>query len=135
MPLRPIGCLVTIGRSSDSILLALHGAGAGRDRDPARQRDRLERRRRSRRDRDRARGANEHEPDSNHQRSRQLHFLQPAKRHLYRECRDPGLQEGGRPNVKVEVNTTVRVDMKLEVGQINETLTVSAESPCCRRTD
>ncbi len=48
-----------------------------------------------------------------------------------------GFKKVERPNVKVEVNTTVRVDMKLEVGQINETLTVSAESPLLQtdRTD
>ena len=42
-----------------------------------------------------------------------------------------------RPNVKLDVNTTVRVDLKLEVGQVNETLTVSAETPLLQtdRTD
>ena len=40
-----------------------------------------------------------------------------------------GFKKVVRPNVKLDVNTTVRVDLKLEVGQLNETLTVSAETP------
>ena len=35
------------------------------------------------------------EPDRSHQRSGQLHLLQPAERHLHRGRRAPGLQEGG----------------------------------------
>jgi hypothetical protein len=48
-----------------------------------------------------------------------------------------GFKKVVRPNVKVDVNTTVRVDLKLEVGTISETLTVSAESPLLQtdRTD
>ncbi|MEO7270789.1 MAG: carboxypeptidase-like regulatory domain-containing protein [Vicinamibacterales bacterium] len=48
-----------------------------------------------------------------------------------------GFKKMVRPNVKVEVNTTVRVELKLEVGGINETLTVSAETPLLQtdRTD
>ena len=48
-----------------------------------------------------------------------------------------GFKKVQRPEVKVDVNTTVRVDFKLEVGQINETLTVAAESPLLQtdRTD
>jgi hypothetical protein len=42
-----------------------------------------------------------------------------------------------RQNVKVDVNTTIRVDMKLEVGQLTEAVTVSAETPLLQtdRTD
>ena len=48
-----------------------------------------------------------------------------------------GFKKVQRPSVKVDVNTTVRIDLKLEVGQISETLTVSAESPLLQtdRTD
>ena len=48
-----------------------------------------------------------------------------------------GFKKVVRPNVKLDVNTTVRVDLKLEVGQLNETLTVSAETPLLQtdRTD
>src|SRR4051794_23864233 len=48
-----------------------------------------------------------------------------------------GFKKMVRPNVKLDVNTTVRVDLKLEVGQLNETLTVSAETPLLQtdRTD
>jgi Carboxypeptidase regulatory-like domain len=48
-----------------------------------------------------------------------------------------GFKKVVRPNVKLDVNTTVRIDLKLEVGQINETLTVSAETPLLQtdRTD
>jgi hypothetical protein len=48
-----------------------------------------------------------------------------------------GFKKVVRQGVKVDVNTTIRVDLKLEVGQINETLTVSAESPLLQtdRTD
>jgi hypothetical protein len=42
-----------------------------------------------------------------------------------------------RENVKVDVNTTVRVDLNLEAGQISEAVTVSAETPALQtdRTD
>ena len=48
-----------------------------------------------------------------------------------------GFKKVVRPNVKLDVNTTVRVDLKLEVGQVSETLTVSAETPLLQtdRTD
>ena len=38
---------------------------------------------------------------------------------------------------RVDVNTTVRVDLKLEVGQLNETVEVAAETPLLQtdRTD
>ena len=40
-------------------------------------------------------------------------------------------------NVKVDVNSTIRVDLKLEVGQMTEAVTVSAETPVLQtdRTD
>jgi hypothetical protein len=42
-----------------------------------------------------------------------------------------------REGVRVDVNTTVRVDLKLEVGQLNETVEVAAETPMLQtdRTD
>ena len=40
-----------------------------------------------------------------------------------------GLRKYQRDNVKVDVNTTVRVDIPLEVGQLNEQVTVTAETP------
>ncbi len=48
-----------------------------------------------------------------------------------------GFKKVIRPNVKVDVNTTMRVDLKLEVGQISEAVTVSAETPVLQtdRTD
>jgi hypothetical protein len=48
-----------------------------------------------------------------------------------------GFKKVIRQGVKVDVNTTVRVDLKLEVGAVNETVTVSAESPLLQtdRTD
>jgi hypothetical protein len=48
-----------------------------------------------------------------------------------------GFKKVVRPNVKLDVNTTVRVDLKLEVGALNETLTVTAETPLLQtdRTD
>jgi hypothetical protein len=48
-----------------------------------------------------------------------------------------GFKKFVRPNVKVDVNTTIRVDLKLEVGQMTESVTVAAESPVLQtdRTD
>jgi hypothetical protein len=40
-----------------------------------------------------------------------------------------GFKRVARQNVKVDVNTTVRVDLSLPVGQMTEEVTVSAESP------
>ena len=48
-----------------------------------------------------------------------------------------GFRKVVRENVKVDVNTTIRVDLKLEVGQMSETVTVSSETPVLQtdRTD
>ena len=48
-----------------------------------------------------------------------------------------GFKKVLREGVRVEVNTTVRVDLKLEVGQLSETVTVAAETPLLQtdRTD
>ena len=48
-----------------------------------------------------------------------------------------GFKKVVRQGVKVDVNTTVRVDLALEVGQVTEAVTVSAESPLLQtdRTD
>ncbi len=48
-----------------------------------------------------------------------------------------GFRKYQRDNVKVDVNTTVRVDIPLEVGQLNEQVTVTAETPALQtdRTD
>jgi hypothetical protein len=48
-----------------------------------------------------------------------------------------GFKKLVRPNVKVDVNTTIRVDMVLEVGNLTEAVEVSAESPILQtdRTD
>jgi hypothetical protein len=48
-----------------------------------------------------------------------------------------GFKKVVRQNVNVDVNTTIRVDLKLEVGQMTESVTVSAESPVLQtdRTD
>jgi len=48
-----------------------------------------------------------------------------------------GFRKVVRPGVKVDVNTTIRVDMKLEVGQMTEAVSVVAESPLLQtdRTD
>jgi hypothetical protein len=48
-----------------------------------------------------------------------------------------GFKKLVRPNVKVDVNTTIRVDMVLEVGSLSEAVEVSAESPVLQtdRTD
>jgi hypothetical protein len=48
-----------------------------------------------------------------------------------------GFKKVVRQGVKVDVNTTVRVDLTLEVGQMTEAVTVSAESPLLQtdRTD
>ena len=48
-----------------------------------------------------------------------------------------GFKKVVRQNIKVDVNTTIRVDMKLEVGQMTEAVTVSAETPVLQtdRTD
>ena len=48
-----------------------------------------------------------------------------------------GFKKVVRPGVKVDVNTTVRVDLGLEVGQMTEAVTVSAETPLLQtdRTD
>lgn len=48
-----------------------------------------------------------------------------------------GFKKTVRQNVKVDVNTTIRVDLKLEVGQMTEAVTVSAETPVLQtdRTD
>jgi hypothetical protein len=48
-----------------------------------------------------------------------------------------GFKKVLREGVQLQVNTTVRVDLKLEVGQLNETVTVAAETPLLQtdRTD
>jgi hypothetical protein len=48
-----------------------------------------------------------------------------------------GFRKVVRENVKVDVNTTIRVDLSLEVGQMSETVTVSSETPVLQtdRTD
>jgi hypothetical protein len=48
-----------------------------------------------------------------------------------------GFKKTVRENVKVDVNTTVRVDLALEVGAVTEAVTVSAETPVLQtdRTD
>jgi Carboxypeptidase regulatory-like domain len=48
-----------------------------------------------------------------------------------------GFKKIVRQGVKLDVNTTVRVDLRLEVGQLNETVTVAAETPLLQtdRTD
>ena len=48
-----------------------------------------------------------------------------------------GFKRVQRQNVKVDVNTTVRVDLPLEVGQMTESVTVAAETPLLQtdRTD
>ena len=48
-----------------------------------------------------------------------------------------GFKKVARPNVKVDVNTTVRVDLTLEVGTDDRDVTVSAETPLLQtdRTD
>ena len=48
-----------------------------------------------------------------------------------------GFKKVIRQNVKVDVNTTVRIDLTLEVGQMAEAVTVSAETPVLQtdRTD
>jgi Carboxypeptidase regulatory-like domain len=48
-----------------------------------------------------------------------------------------GFRKVVRQNVRVDVNTTMRVDLSLELGQITEAVTVAAESPILQtdRTD
>ena len=48
-----------------------------------------------------------------------------------------GFKKMARQGVKVDVNTTVRVDLALSVGQMTEEVTVSAETPALQtdRTD
>jgi len=48
-----------------------------------------------------------------------------------------GFKKVIRQNVKVDVNTTIRVDVTMEVGQLTEAVTVEAESPLLQtdRTD
>ena len=48
-----------------------------------------------------------------------------------------GFRKVIRKDVKVDVNTTIRVDLALEVGQMNEAVTVTAETPVLQtdRTD
>jgi Carboxypeptidase regulatory-like domain len=48
-----------------------------------------------------------------------------------------GFRKVLRENVKVDVNTTIRVDLTLELGQMSETVTVSSETPILQtdRTD
>ena len=48
-----------------------------------------------------------------------------------------GFKKVVREGVRVDVNTTVRVDLKLEVGQLTETVQVAAETPLLQtdRTD
>src|SRR6478672_8716622 len=48
-----------------------------------------------------------------------------------------GFKKMARSGVKVDVNTTVRVDLALSVGQMTEEVTVSAETPVLQtdRTD
>lgn len=57
---------------------------------------------------------------------------------LYRVAGElQGFKRVVRENVQVDVNTTIRVDLRLEPGDLAETLTVTAESPALQtdRTD
>src|SRR5690606_23091760 len=40
-----------------------------------------------------------------------------------------GFKKAVRENVQVDVNTTIRVDMRLEVGDLSESITVATEAP------
>jgi hypothetical protein len=48
-----------------------------------------------------------------------------------------GFKKVIRQNVRVDVNTTIRIDLSLELGQLTETVTVAAETPVLQtdRTD
>lgn len=49
---------------------------------------------------------------------------------LYRvEAELSGFKKAVRENVQVDVNTTIRVDFRLEVGDLSESITVSSEAP------
>ncbi len=49
---------------------------------------------------------------------------------LYKvEAELAGFKKALRENVQVDVNTTIRVDFRLEVGDLSETLTVTTEAP------
>ncbi len=49
---------------------------------------------------------------------------------LYKvEAELSGFKKALRENVQVDVNTTIRVDFRLEVGDLSETLTVTSEAP------
>jgi hypothetical protein len=49
---------------------------------------------------------------------------------LYKvEAELAGFKKALRENVQVDVNTTIRVDFRLEVGDLSETLTVTSEAP------
>ena len=54
-----------------------------------------------------------------------------------RSRRASGFKKVVREGVRVDVNTTIRVDLKLEVGQLSETVQVAAETPLLQtdRTD
>ena len=48
-----------------------------------------------------------------------------------------GFRKVIRQNVRVDVNTTMRVDLTLELGQVSESVTVAADTPLLQtdRTD
>lgn len=49
---------------------------------------------------------------------------------LYRvEAELSGFKKAIRENVQVDVNTTIRVDFRLEIGDLSESITVSSEAP------
>jgi hypothetical protein len=57
---------------------------------------------------------------------------------LYRvEAELAGFKRAVRENVQVDVNTTIRVDFRLEIGDLSESITVSSEAPALQtdRTD
>ena len=119
------------------MLLAIPSTGSrpGRHRHAARQRDRRERRGGARSDRHRHRNANQHQPDRRHQRGRQLHLLEPQNGTYSVEAELQGFRKVIRQNVSVDVNTTMRVDLKLELGQVTEAVTVVGRNArSCRRT-
>ena len=128
----------TGGHARRHVRGSIYGLRAGRHRHASRQRHRLERRRRPGRDRHCDGNADQQQPARPSATRPGTTFSRASRTEPTRSkpsCR--GFAKIVRQNVRVDVNTTMRVDLTLELGQLTESVTVAADTPLLQtdRTD
>ena len=75
---------------------------------------------------------NQSSPRDDDQRDRQLHVPERRRRHLSVDVTLPGFQSFRAQDIAVRLNTAVRVDAKLSVGTLQESVSCPP-TPCCSR--